>query len=654
VNSFEIIAAIIDAAVPVEAPQQPDARPRARPKANQTGGRRQAAAPIDPSPAHGAAPADPPVAAGAPAPPADTDPPAPSGAAAPAPLRVAASSSAGVKKSSRTGELGEKVSGQGSGRGGDELNRRLAWLPQTDLGNVERFVARFGDRLKWCQGLGWLYFDGKRWSRDGAEGYVLRAEHETVRMVQEEAKAVLAQADEFAPMIEDKRGGNVVDPDAKRAKKKVATERKKHREELIALAGKLRKWGRDSEMSARLSPMNKRAKGMLEVPMKAFDADPLMINVANGTLVVRRPEACPPDEPLIVLKAHDAADMITKISPVTYDPSATCPKFDGYLLQVQPNERQRRFIMQWHGLSLTGDVSEQRMVVYWGRGRNGKGVLMETCAYVAGDYADSVPVETFLANPIQKSGSAATPDLAKLPGVRYLRTGEPEKGSKLGEALIKRVTGGDPIDARDLNKGFFTFFPQFKLTIACNYKPKIGGSDEGIWGRMTLVPWLAFIPPEQRDRQLGAKLRDEASGILNRLLDGLRDWLEHGLVLGEEIEAATAAYRRDSDDVGRFLEDCVVMADTDTKTAVTEMHATYIAWARVNGGPAYSVKSLSVALTDRGFESRKISSMFWIGVKLVKSVNDFVDYEGKPLRDNAKAAPDNDHRRGSDDDDLLF
>ena len=265
-----------------------------------------------------------PAAAAPPDPPADPDPPAPSRAAASAPLRVAASSPAGVKESSRTGEWGGNGDGQGSGRGGDELNRRLAWLPQTDLGNVERFVARFGDRLKWCQGLGWLYYDGKRWSRDGAEGYVLRAEHETVRMIQEEAKAILGQADEFVPMIEDGRaGGNVVSLDVKRAKKKAAGERKKRREEMIALAGKLRKWGRDSEMSARLSPMNKRAKGMIEVPMKAFDADPLMINVANGTLVVRRPEECPPDEPLIILKPHDAADMITKISPVTYDPSAT-------------------------------------------------------------------------------------------------------------------------------------------------------------------------------------------------------------------------------------------------------------------------------------------------------------------------------------------
>jgi putative DNA primase/helicase len=146
---------------------------------------------------------------------------------------------------------------------------------------------------------------------------------------------------------------------------------------------------------------------------------------------------------------------------------------------------------------------------------------METAAFVTGDYADTVPIETFLQPTARRSGSQPTPDLAKLPGVRYLRIGEPDKGAKLNESLIKRATGGDPIDARDLNKSFFTYFVQFKLTIACNPKPRITGTDGGIWRRVILVPWLETIPEAEWDRELKAKLRGEGSGILNRLLEGL-------------------------------------------------------------------------------------------------------------------------------------
>ena len=104
---------------------------------------------------------------------------------------------------------------------------------------------------------------------------------------------------------------------------------------------------------------------------------------------------------------------------------------------------------------------------------------------------------------------------------------------------------------------------------------------------------------------------------------------------------------------GRFLEDCVVQ-EPDIKTAVSDLHATYIAWARVNGGPGlFDQVAVGGAHRSR-LRKPKISSMFWMGVKLVKSVNDFVDYEGKPLRENAKAGHDSDHHKGDDSDDILF
>lgn len=580
---------------------------------------------------------------------------------APAPRSLsAATAESRSSETSRAGVFGGKVPPEkgGGGAGGDELNRKLAWLPQTDLGNVERFVARWGHVLKWCLATGWHYWDGKRWSRKGADTFVLRAEHATVRAIQDEAKAISAEAATIVPLLEPPREGEpadkkVVKLDAVRAKKKADKETAKARRERAAslndLAKSLRQWGRKSETANKMS-LAKRARADMEVHHEEFDADPWKINVTNGTLVVRRPAELEGGEPLIVLKPHDPADLITKISPVEYKPDAECPLFDAFFLRVQPEQRQRRFLMQWHGYSLTGDAEEQKLAIYFGSGRNGKGTLMETCAFVAGDYAESVGIDTFLQSSLQKSGGQATPDLAKLPGVRYLRTGEPDKAAKLNEALIKRVTGGDPIDARNLNKDFFTFFAQFKLSIACNHRPKIGGTDEGIWARVILVPWLVHIPDTERDMQLKAKLRAEASGILNRLLDGLRDYLEHGLVLGEEIAAATAKYRRDSDAVGRFMEACTV-ADEKAKTQSSLLWETYLAWAKCNDGPNYSNKGFSGILEDRGYRKIQDNVMVWVGVRLTKSVSDFVDHEGKPLRFNTADAA---AKPKADDDDPVF
>jgi P4 family phage/plasmid primase-like protien len=259
----------------------------------------------------------------------------------------------------------------------------------------------------------------------------------------------------------------------------------------------------------------------------------------------------------VTFSDHDPRDLITKLAPVDYDPAAACPLYDKFLGEVQPKPEMRRFLHQWLGLSLTGDVSEQRLAVWWGKGKNGKSVLMDTVAHVAGDYGATTPIETFLAEGKGRNAGQATPDLAVLPGVRMLRTSEPKRNAPLDEALIKLATGGEEIKARHLNRDYFNFYPQFKLTISGNYRPKITGSDEGIWRRVMLVPWTYTVPEESRDRHLFGKLKAEASGILNRLLEGLCDWLDHGLVEPHDVGQATAEYREDSDPLGRFLDTCV-------------------------------------------------------------------------------------------------
>jgi putative DNA primase/helicase len=170
--------------------------------------------------------------------------------------------------------------------------------------------------------------------------------------------------------------------------------------------------------------------------------------------------------------------------------------------------------------------------------------------------------------------------------------------ARLSEALVKQVTGGDTIPVRHLNREYFDLEPQFKLTLSGNYRPRIEGSDEGIWRRVLLVPWLVMVEKEKRDKNLPQKLAAEASGILNRLLDGLRDWAERGLIAPDEVTKATEDYRRDSDPLGRFLAACVVRAPGERVQAST-MHELFVAWARANGASEWSAKGLANALKER-------------------------------------------------------
>jgi len=55
-----------------------------------------------------------------------------------------------------------------------------------------------------------------------------------------------------------------------------------------------------------------------------------------------------------------------------------------------------------------------------------------------------------------------------------------------------------------------------------------------------IYPWGKVV--ESRDDQLKAKLRTEASGILNWMLLGLADYLMNGMQYPQKVEAATSRY----------------------------------------------------------------------------------------------------------------
>lgn len=499
-----------------------------------------------------------------------------------------APSTSGDTSSSQTGAAGAAAPGGAGGGVADDLE--LGFKPLTDLGNAERFAARYRGKLIFVEAMGWLVWTGHRWAREGANEAVTRAVHDVVRRIQDEATAV-RRSDR------DHTVG-----DGKKAK---------------LYSDKVAEWGRASEAAAKLKPIPLQAAPYLAVASSDLDADPWKINVLNGTLVIRRKRG---EGDPIRLKPHDPGDFITKLAPVIYDPNAVCPTYDTFLAEVQPAAPMRRFMHQWGGYSLTGDVGEQKLCFFYGKGKNGKSTLVDAWGAVAGDYGETVPIETFLDQGRGRNAGAATPDLAILPGVRFLRTSEPEKGAKLAEALIKLVTGGEPIQARHLNRDYFKFRPAFKLTMSGNYRPSIDGTDEGIWRRLVLVPWLVTVAIP--DRLLPFKLAAEASGILNRLLDGLRDYLDAGMVWPEAVTEATEQYREDSDPLGRFLADAVATSPGN-RVQVTELHRVHSAWAKANGEKEWSAKGLSAAMKERGYRSKQSNVMWWLDITMLKGELDY-------------------------------
>ena len=519
---------------------------------------------------------------------------------------------------SGTAELSPSPGGEGRivAKPDAEMDRRCARLPLTDLGNAERFRARHGWRFRFCPELGWFVWDDRRWAllseeKDKVPGAVSLAVFETVRAIGNEAKLVAESG------LREEDGGTADGLDFIAAWK-----RSGDKKEPILFSQLLAAHAKSSEGSSRIGCIANLAKAFADVAISAdaMDRDRMAINVLNGTLRL----ALDGNKPTLRLDPHRPNDLISKLANVIYDPHAECQAYDGFLSTVQPQEHMRRFLHQWGGLSLTGDISQQKLVFHHGGGRNGKSTLNDLWGTIAGDYGATIAIETFLDQGRGRKGGEATPDLARLPGVRFLRASEPEKGAKLAEALIKLVTGGEPIDARHLNKGFFTFLPSFKLSVQGNHKPKITGHDDGIWRRMLLVPWSVQIAADAVDDKLPEKLRGEASGVLNRLLAGLLDWRMNGLAMPDEVIAATAKYREQSDQLGRFLAECTRHQE-GARSKSSELFALHQAWAKATGAAEWQQVGFTRAMEDRGFEKKASNGMQWLDVEMTRSVHDFND-----------------------------
>ena len=363
-----------------------------------------------------------------------------------------------------------------------------------------------------------------------------------------------------------------------------------------------------------------------------FDRDPHKFNCANGTLHL--------DGEQVELRAHARRDLITHISPVAYDPQAACPNFHLYLDKVQPDREQQRCLQTWGGYSLSGLAVEQVLDVGLPHriGSNGKTVLLEIWQHVFGDYAATVPIQTFMQDQNARGGGDATPDIARLPGMRLVVASEPEKNARLAESVVKTATGGGKMTARRLFEGQFEFEPTFKLNIDANNKPIIAGQDEGIWRRVLMLNWPVFIPKGERDKRLKYRLIEEASGILNWLVDGWRMYREAGLYLPDSMLAAIDEYRAESDPLRMFIATCLSQAPGQ-RVSGRRLYEAYERWCKANALDPMKGNAFGRAMTQVGIRREVIGVTFYCDVELTPEAMEQFGGMEQSGADGAGAAP---------------
>jgi len=497
-----------------------------------------------------------------------------------------------------------------------------AGLPLNDYGNGKRFAHHFGADMLFVPRVGWFCWDGRVWLKDPDEVTVKRKSQQVAALIKAEIPFLVLDEWQMAKLEKKKAVQEQVfaleaieapTEEEKAALAAAYKERTAITSIAKMLASKRADHHRHAKSAGNAGPMNHmvdQGQVNLHCTLDDLDADPLMVNTHSGILQFTideaakralRDEGCSDYEGLAKLSIlpHDRVHRLTKIMPVEYDPKATCPLFDAFLLRIQPERDMREFLQRWFGLSMTALIGDQKLVFFYGVGANGKSVLVDLMARMLDGYAATAKIES-LTGSSKRSGSEATPDLVPLMGARMVRASEPEQGERLKEGTIKELTSGEPMLVRALNQDFVEVLPQFKLTISGNYKPEIRGTDDGIWRRVLLTPFDVQIPKEDRDQNLGKKLWQERAGILNWMIAGLCAYLENGLSEPERVIAATEAFREESDPVHSFLMDCCeVSGDEKVFTRTAELVESFKSWQRDRGETPWQDTTIARRLADK-------------------------------------------------------
>ncbi|TIQ40898.1 MAG: hypothetical protein E5X49_21100 [Mesorhizobium sp.] len=335
-----------------------------------------------------------------------------------------------------------------------------------------------------------------------------------------------------------------------------------------------------------------QADPCLAVTSEVWDVDPFLLGTPEGTVDLRSGS----------LIEADPDDHITKVTAVTPSFTADCPLWLRFLNEATGNDPGMvRFLQQWCGYCLSGDIREHALVFVYGDGGNGKSVFMNTVAGIMADYATTAPMETFTAS----TGDRHPTDLAMLRGARLVTASETEEGKPWAESRIKSLTGGDAVTARFMRGDFFTYKPRFKLTIVGNHQPQLRNVDDAARRRFNIVPFTC--KPASPDRELEEKLKAEWPAILRWMINGYLDWQANGLVRPDSVADATAGYFADQDLLAQWLADeCDCEPGNSYKWEMTtKLFASWTVYCKAAGEAPGSMKSFTQAMLRHGLKQRR-------------------------------------------------
>lgn len=437
-----------------------------------------------------------------------------------------------------------------------------AW---TDVGNAERFRARFGENLRYTAPLKtWFHWGPAPYWHPDATGYA--------------HQLGIAQA-------------QALTRDAETAG---------HRA--------LVKYSLQSQSAGKINAMLEIARSLdgIAIDVEDLDRYPWLLNHQSGTFEFDREGKRAP-----LLREHRREDYLTHIVPANYRPGAKHQAWSDFIESSQPDPEIRRYLQKAAGYTLTGSTREEIAFLMVGAGRNGKGTFLHVMQTLLGPLATTASFETFLLS--RKDQST---ELATFRGRRMVVAQEAGTRATFNEAILKSLTGGDRIKAKALYANPFEYQPQFKLWLAVNHAPDVRDASPGFWSRIRVIPWLVdFSGRENKNLKHELTQPEALEAFFFWCVEGLEIWQQEGMGTPAAVAAATAEYREETDSVRLWIDErCEEHMNLSVQSSVA--YSDYSEFSRSQNIFPATREGFRNSLETKGFASKKSNVFYFMGLAL--------------------------------------
>ena len=265
-----------------------------------------------------------------------------------------------------------------------------------------------------------------------------------------------------------------------------------------------------------------------------------MMNLSNGVLDIESN----------VLMEHSSEYGFRYTIPFPFDVDAKCNRFDLFMREVTLDDPSLTdLLLEYIGYCLSGTPAYkgEKAMILIGDGSNGKSVLLDVIRYLAGKEAYSAISMADVQNEQHRF---------QLVGKLFNVSEETPRKSLVDSSMFKNLITGGEMTVKKVYQPPFSVNNHCKFIFAANDLPDASDKTTGLFRRLIIVPFRAEFTGQQIDRTIRQKLQLEASGILNRVVEGYRRLVKNDYHFTDSAKAAESrdAYTSEINGLGDWIK----------------------------------------------------------------------------------------------------